>query len=132
MVVRADLLEEVAVEQRYEKRELGSLEDTWRKSSLGRRNCTNKNQEAGVCLVHCENCQQAGVPGAERARGDGREQGGQGGRKMRPPGGQKLEHRERTLYLVVRVMGTLASVGRRKGRSWPFLFNCPPLSSTVS
>lgn len=72
------------------------------------------------------------MPGAERARGDGREQGGQGGRKMRPHVGQKLEHRERTLDLVVRVMGTLARVGRRRGRSWPFLFNRPPLSSTVS
>lgn len=70
------------------------------------------------------------MPGVERARGEGREQGGQGGRKMRPHGGQK--HRERTLDLVVRVMGTLASVGRRRGRSWPFLFNFAPLSSTVS
>lgn len=72
------------------------------------------------------------MPGAERARREGREQGGQGGRKMRPHGGQKLKHRERTLGLVVRVMRTLASVGRRRGRSWPFLFNFSPLSSTVS
>ena len=56
MVVKTDLLEEVTFEQRYEKQELVSLEDTWKKSSLGRRNCTNKNQEAGVCLVCCENC----------------------------------------------------------------------------
>jgi len=56
MVVKTDLLEEVTFEQRYEKQELVSLEDTWKKSSLGRGNCTNKNQEAGVCLVCCENC----------------------------------------------------------------------------
>lgn len=56
MVVGADLLEEGTFEQRYEKRELVSLEDTWRKSSLGRGNCTNRSQEAGVCPVRCENC----------------------------------------------------------------------------
>ena len=55
MVVRADLLEDGTFEQRYEKQELVSLEDTWRKSSLGRGNCTNKSQEAELCLVRCEN-----------------------------------------------------------------------------
>ena len=56
MVVKADLLEVVTFEQRYEKQELVSLEDTWRKSSLGRGNGTNEDLEAGVCLVRCENC----------------------------------------------------------------------------